>query len=172
MGKRKKKSGYWVYQCLTNNTNKWNAVLSLFKMLSLSISRFETRTRILFSKSRISRRERDFFINISEFETRPRYFFFKSHFSRWDFETRLTKFSREFSRSRNLAMLWSIAIQYPLQSKVFIKYKMVIIQCDNIQWVLSIVQYPLQYKIHCNVVMENPYEEFWNFCSHLLVSKN
>ena len=74
MGKRKKKSGYWVYQCLTNNTNEWNAVLSLFKILSLSISRFETRTRILFSKSQISRREQDFVINISGFETRPRYF--------------------------------------------------------------------------------------------------
>ena len=74
MGKRKKKSGYWVYQYLTNSTNKWNAVLSLFKILSLSISRFETRTRILSSKSRSSRRERDFFINISGFETRPRYF--------------------------------------------------------------------------------------------------
>ena len=74
MGKREKKSGYWVYQCLTNNTNKWNAVLSLFKILSLSISRFETRTRILFSKSRISRRERDFFLNISGFETRTRFF--------------------------------------------------------------------------------------------------
>ena len=49
-------------------------MLALFKILSLSISRFETRTRILSSKSRSSRRERDFFINISGFETRPRYF--------------------------------------------------------------------------------------------------
>ena len=37
-----------------------NAVLLLFKILSLSISRFETRTRILFSKSQNSRQERDF----------------------------------------------------------------------------------------------------------------
>ena len=80
----------WVYQCLTNNTNKWNAVLSLFKILSLSISRFETRTRILFSKSRISRRERDFFyqylrvrdeneifLSISQGSRRERDFFYQ-----------------------------------------------------------------------------------------------
>ena len=51
---------YWVYHYLANNTYKWNAVLLLFKILSLSISRFETRTRFLLSKSQSSRRERDF----------------------------------------------------------------------------------------------------------------
>ncbi len=76
MGKKKKKSGYWVYQYLTNSTNKWNAVLSLFKILSLSISRFETRTRILSSKSRSSRRERDF-LSISQGSRRDRDIFFQ-----------------------------------------------------------------------------------------------
>ena len=78
---------YWVYHYLANNTYKWNAVLLLFKILSLSISRFETRTRFLLSKSQSSRRERDFcslnlrvrdeneifVLYISEFETRTRF---------------------------------------------------------------------------------------------------
>ena len=80
-------TGYWVYHYLANNTYKWNAVLLLFKILSLSISRFETRTRFLLSKSQSSRRERDFcslnlrvwdeneifVLYISKFETRTRF---------------------------------------------------------------------------------------------------
>ena len=113
MGKRKKKSGYWVYQYLTNSTNKWNAVLSLFKILSLSISRFETRTRILFSKSQSSRQEQDFcslnlrvrdeneiFFWTSQSSRRERDIFFQSlEVEREKMNLNLTR-SREIERSR------------------------------------------------------------------------
>jgi len=91
-----------------------------FQKKLLSISRFETRTRIFFFKSQSSRRERDFFLNISGFETRARffsqhlrvrdeseifslnisgfetrvrYFLSKSHVSRWERDMQ-TNFSR------------------------------------------------------------------------------
>jgi len=56
-------------------TTPINEMLSFyFSKKLLSISRFETRTRIFFFKSQSSRRERDFFLNISGFETRARFF--------------------------------------------------------------------------------------------------
>ena len=77
----------WVSQWvivsdLANNTI--NEMLSFYfsKKNLISISRFETRTRIFFFKSRSSRRERDFFLNISGFETRARFFLSTSQGSR------------------------------------------------------------------------------------------
>ena len=86
------------------------------EMLSFHFSRF------CLSQSQGSRREREFcplnlevrdeneiFYQYLRVRDETEIFFFKSHVSRWDFETRLTKFSREFSRSRNLAMLRCLA---------------------------------------------------------------
>ena len=81
MGKRKKKkSGYWVYQCLANNTNRWNTVLSLLKIFSQSQGLRRERefcplnlegrdnNEIFLLISHGSRRDRDIFFQVSCFE--------------------------------------------------------------------------------------------------------
>ena len=81
------------------------------EMLSFHFSRFSL------SQSHGSRREREFCPLNLEVRDESKIFYqylrtrdeteilsFRHHVSRWDFETKLTKFSREFSRSRNLAM--------------------------------------------------------------------
>ena len=69
----------------------------------LSISCFETRTRISFFQSRVSRREREI----------------ENHFS-WSSEKKSSWFSREFPGSRILAMLWYTSSQ--IQCYVFEKH--------------------------------------------------